>query len=155
MRCRGGVSASCGGRPSALGLWSACAISCVMRTAHRPLTRHLWTLLGAVSVALGLIGLALPILPTTPFMILAAFAFSKSSPRLEAWLLTHPRFGPAIRNWRETGAIHRSHKRLALAMMAAAFGLSVILALPAHVLAIQLVCLGGAALFILTRPDAP
>lgn len=63
---------------------------------------------------LGVIGAFLPILPTTPFMILAAGCFARSSPRLEAWLLSHPVFGPMLRDWRERGAIPQRAKMAAV-----------------------------------------
>ncbi|MFN2315712.1 MAG: YbaN family protein, partial [Gemmatimonadales bacterium] len=58
--------------------------------------RVLWLLLGHVFVGVGLIGALLPVLPTTPFMILAAWSYSKGSKRFEAWLLNHATFGPPI-----------------------------------------------------------
>ncbi len=61
-------------------------------------------------MALGSIGVILPLLPTVPFMILAAFCFANSSPRLEAWLLDHHVFGNHIRNWRDRRAITRRGK---------------------------------------------
>ncbi|MGE0062114.1 MAG: YbaN family protein [Xanthobacteraceae bacterium] len=76
--------------------------------------RRLYLALGLACVATGFVGAFLPVLPTTPFLILAAACFARSSPRLERWLLDHPRFGPALRAWREHGAIPRSAKRMAL-----------------------------------------
>ncbi|WP_428926799.1 YbaN family protein [Marinibacterium sp. SX1] len=119
------------------------------------LGRVLWFCLGALSLALGAIGALLPVLPTTPFVILSAFAFGKSSPRVEAWLTGHRTFGPMIADWRAHGAIAPRHKRLACAMMAAAFLLSLALGVPTRVLAIQAICLAGAATYVLTRPSGP
>lgn len=117
------------------------------------MVRGLWVGLGGLALVLGLIGIVLPILPTTPFILLAAFAFSRGSPRLHAWLASHGRFGPMIADWRENGAIAPRHKRLAVGMMAATLAISVLLSVAPLVLAIQAVCLSGAALFVLTRPD--
>lgn len=117
------------------------------------LVRPFWAITGWTALALGAIGLLLPVMPTTPFIILAAFAFGKSSPRLRHWLETHPVFGPPILDWETKGAIAPRHKAVATGMMSVTFVTSLILALPAHVLAIQAVCLGGAALYVLTRPS--
>jgi microcystin-dependent protein/uncharacterized membrane protein YbaN (DUF454 family) len=89
--------------------------------------RALWLGLGYAAVALGVIGIFLPLLPTVPFMILAAFAFANSSPALEARLLAHPRFGPHIRVWRERGAISRRGKAMALTALAASAILGLVL----------------------------
>ena len=124
------------------------------RRSHR-VARPLWCLLGAVALLLGAIGVVLPLLHTTPIIILAAFAFGKSSPRLETWLVNSETFGPMIADWRAHGAIAPKYKRIALGMMAAAFILSVLMGLAAHILLIQAVCLSGAATFILTRPSGP
>lgn len=87
--------------------------------ALRPLwQRTLWSLAGALALATGIVGIFLPLLPTTPFVLLAAFCFSRGSARIEAWLLAHPRFGPAIRAWRRHRAIPLPAKRLAWVMMA-------------------------------------
>lgn len=83
--------------------------------------RALFLALGLAFVAIGFVGIFLPVLPTTPFLILAAACFARSSPKLERWLLNHRHFGPGLRQWRERGAIPRKAKRLALAGMAAGF----------------------------------
>jgi uncharacterized protein len=82
------------------------------------LKRQLYLAAGSVSVALGVIGIFLPLLPTVPFMILAAFCFAKSSPALEAKLLNDPRFGSHIMAWREKGAVSRKGKWAATAAFA-------------------------------------
>lgn len=77
----------------------------------------LWRALALASLALGLIGLALPVLPTVPFVLLAAWAAGKGWPQLELWMLAHPYLGPHIRRWRERRAIPRPAKWLASVAM--------------------------------------
>ena len=79
--------------------------------------RGLWLLAGAVSLATGIVGIFLPLLPTTPFVLLAAFCFSRGSQRCETWLLQHPRFGPMVRGWRANRAVPLRAKQLATVMM--------------------------------------
>ncbi|MEM6577098.1 MAG: YbaN family protein [Pseudomonadota bacterium] len=117
------------------------------------MTRAIWTFLGFIALSLGAIGVVLPVLPTTPFVLLAVFAFAKGSPRLEAWLRGHRVFGPIILEWDTKGAIAPRYKTIAIAMMAGAFAASVILDLSQTVLVIQAVCILGAAAFILSRPN--
>lgn len=76
--------------------------------------RHFYLLGGWASLALGAIGAVLPLLPTVPFIILAAFCFARSSPKLEQWLISHRHFGPHIVAWRDKGAISRKGKKAAL-----------------------------------------
>ena len=83
--------------------------------------RFLWSVFGVACVGLGALGIVLPLLPTTPFLLLAAFAFGKSSPRLHHWIMTHPRLGPPLHNWKAHGAIGRRAKAMAISMMGAAF----------------------------------
>jgi uncharacterized protein len=84
--------------------------------ASRPL-RWLWLLAGWLALLLGAVGVVTPLLPTVPFVLLAAACFSRGSARWEAWLLAHPRFGPTVRSWRERHAIPRRAKQLATLMM--------------------------------------
>lgn len=110
---------------------------------------------GWLCVAVGLVGVVVPGLPTTIFMIIAAWAFSRSSARFQRWLLEHPRFGPAVIAWRENGAIPPRAKLLALVTMASSLAfISFFVAhdwvLPAVVGAIMT----AVAVYILTRPNA-
>ena len=82
-----------------------------------------WFVLGVLLVAIGFVGIFVPLLPTTDFMLLALPCFARSSPRLEAWLLNHPRFGPGLRAWRTEGAVPRSAKVAACVGMGVGFGL--------------------------------
>ncbi|HYD27059.1 YbaN family protein [Brevundimonas sp.] len=109
--------------------------------------------LGLAATALAIAGVALPIVPTTPFLLVAAWSFARSSPRLEAWLRVHPRLGPALKNWEERRAIPRGAKAVAVASLpastamvhAAGLGLGVTVAA-----GLVLACVGG---WILTRPS--
>ena len=119
------------------------------------MARPLWYALGAVSLALGILGIVLPILPTTPLIILAAFAFGKGSPRIAVALESHHFFGPIIADWRANGAIAPKYKATALAMMGTVLVLSVVMGFSWLVIAVQAVCIAGAAAFILSRPNGP
>src|SRR6056297_2786905 len=100
-----------------------------------------------------MLGVVLPLLPTVPFMLLAAFCFARSSERLHNWLLSHPKFGPSITDWQERGAINPRVKRMSTIAIAVVFGLSLILGVTTTVLVIQAVVLSCVLLFIWTRPD--
>ncbi|MEJ7925583.1 YbaN family protein [Sphingobium sp. AN641] len=117
------------------------------------MARSLYLLAGLLALGLGALGVFLPLLPTVPFVILAAFCFARSSPALEAKLLDHAHFGPHIRRWRERGAISRRGKTAALA----AFGFSAAVALIAvpfpWFLAPVAAAVGGGT-WIWTRPEA-
>lgn len=117
--------------------------------------RILWAVCGGVALALGVLGVVLPLLPTTPFVLLAAWCFARSSPRLHNWLVTHPRLGPMIRDWNEHGAIPPRAKRMALLAIGAAFLLSVAIGLRWEALLAQGVVLCAVVTFIMTRPDGP
>lgn len=79
--------------------------------------RSLWLAAGALSLLAGVIGIVVPLLPTTPLVLLAAWCFSRGCDRCERWLLAHPRLGPMVRQWRATRAVPRAAKRLAYVTM--------------------------------------
>ncbi len=121
----------------------------------RMLRRHLWTLVGTVSLGLGVVGILVPLLPTTPFLILAAYLFSRGSRRLHGWLLNHPMLGPPIQHWREHQAISGRAKASALVAILLVLALSVVLGVPGWLLAVQAVVLAVVAVFLVTRPAPP
>ena len=114
----------------------------------------LWTLAGLLSLGSGIVGIVLPVLPTTPLVLLAAFCFGKGSLKLRGWIVSHAHFGPMIHDWQERGAIPRRAKAMAAVAMASTFLVSWALGLSWTILAIQAVCLLGAGTFVMTRPDA-
>lgn len=104
-------------------------------------------------VAIGLVGVFLPVLPTTPFMILAAALFARSSPRFEQWLLDHPRFGQPLIDWRREGAISRKAKIASVSLMTASYGVVLFLGPPQLWLKLLIgLILACCAAFVLTRP---
>ena len=114
----------------------------------------LWLFAGLLSLAVGFAGVVLPLVPTVPLVLLAAFCFARSSERLHNWLLEHPKFGSAISDWSTNGAISFGGKRLATVSIAAVVLVSLVLTLPVKVLAIQVATLSGVLAFIWTRPNS-
>ncbi|MCP4596564.1 YbaN family protein [Neptuniibacter sp.] len=84
---------------------------------RKTVVRALYLIAGLLCVLIGLIGVILPLLPTTPFLLVAAFCFSRSSERLHQYLLNHPIFGGLIRNWEDYGVIPLKAKVIATTMM--------------------------------------
>lgn len=116
--------------------------------------RSFWIALGLCALALGVLGALLPLLPTTPFLLLATFAFARSSPALHQKLLQHPLCGQAIRDWNEKRAISRKGKLASVLAMGTSLGASFVLELGLSIIAVQAAVLAGVAAFILTRSSA-
>ena len=83
-------------------------------------------IIGFIFVGLGAIGLVLPVMPTTPFLLVAAACFARSSERFYNWLMELHLFGPIIRNWEETKSISRNTKLVAIASVVLIGGFSVV-----------------------------
>ncbi|PJE79225.1 Inner membrane protein YbaN [invertebrate metagenome] len=90
--------------------------------------RFFLVLAGIVSLALGILGIVLPLLPTTPFVLLSAYCFARSSQRLHQWLLCHPWFGKLLTYWEKHRGIQASHKRRAIGFTVFSFMVSIYLA---------------------------
>lgn len=118
-------------------------------------TRFAWQAAGLAALGTGVIGIVVPLLPTTPFLLLAGFCFCRGSERLHDWLITHPRFGPPIEDWRRHGAVSRGAKAGAAIAIAATLAISLVIGAPGYVLAIQMVVLTAVTVFIFTRPAPP
>jgi len=117
--------------------------------------RAIWLSIGCVSLALGAVGVILPLLPTTPFVILAAFAFARSAPRLRAWLAGNRVFGSVIGDWESHGVIAPRYKAAAIIAMTGVLAGSLIAGLAGWLIAVQAACMGAAAAYVLSRPSRP
>lgn len=115
--------------------------------------RLLFLSLAVVSLFLAVLGVFLPLLPTVPFVLLAAWAAARSSPRLERALLEHPRFGPALRDWRMAGVVRRPAKVAASIAMAVS-AMVILLVVPSRwAQAAALGCMAAVLLWLWRRPE--
>ena len=122
--------------------------------------RWAWWLLAYASLGLGILGVFVPGMPTTVFVLIAAWAAARGSDRLHRWLLDHPRFGPSIRDWQAHGAVSRRAKWMASATMAACAVvlLALMLLIPAHrgwMTALPIACMAAVATWLWLRPEPP
>ncbi|MCX7322492.1 MAG: YbaN family protein [Hyphomicrobiales bacterium] len=116
--------------------------------------RVAYACVGGLMLMLGMVGIVTPLLPTVPFLILAAWCFGRSSPRVEAWMLDHPRFGPSLQRWREHGAIPRRAKGMAVAGMTIGYALFWLQVRPGWLLATAVAALLiGSAAYVVSRPE--
>ncbi|SNT74991.1 YbaN family protein [Paracoccus seriniphilus] len=115
--------------------------------------RTLWYGIGALFLGLAIIGIALPVVPTVPFLLVAAWAFAKSSPELRRRIREHPTYGPSVRAWQERGAISRSAKIWAVGAMSFGVGLSFWVGMPHWVVGMQAAICILVAAYVTTRPE--
>lgn len=112
-----------------------------------------WRCVAATALLLGSVGLLLPIMPTVPFLIVAAWAASRGWPSLEQRLLYHPTFGPSLRAWRERRAVPRRAKWLASVVMTGSAMLTILLPVPLAVKLAVPACLAVVCGWLWFRPD--
>ncbi|MGO4152725.1 YbaN family protein [Cupriavidus sp. YAF13] len=127
-----------------------------MRSRRQRALRALWVALGVLSLLLGVIGIFLPVLPTTPFVLLAAACFARGSERFHARLTAHPRFGPLVRDWQAHRSIPLRAKQLAIGMMWLSMGTTAWLMRERPLASLTLVAIAAAVsawlLWLPTRP---
>ncbi len=117
-----------------------------------------WAMLGLGWLAVGLaaLGAVLPLLPTTPFLLVAAWAFGRSSARLRRWLYENRVFGPLLTNWEQHGAVPLWAKVMAVAVMSATFvGMLYRGTLPVWALVLIGLCLAAVSIWLVSRPSGP
>lgn len=114
----------------------------------------LWRLLAAVSLALGAVGLVLPVLPTVPFILVAAWAGSRGWPQLEKRLLAHARYGPLIVRWRQSRAVPRSAKWAATLGMTASGVILLLSQAPNWLQLLGISVMLGVGIWLWRRPDS-
>lgn len=118
-------------------------------------TRWAYKALGFLCVGLAAIGVALPVMPTTIFLIVAAWSFARSSESLNLWLHQHRLFGPLLLDWEDHGVIRSPAKVAAIGMIGLSFGIAFLSGSPPWVLAPLALVLGAVSLFIVSRPSVP
>jgi uncharacterized membrane protein YbaN (DUF454 family) len=130
--------------------------SAEVRVTRSPTLRYLLIICSSLFLLLGFVGIFLPGLPTTPFVLLAAACYARSSPRFYNWLMNHRIFGPPLRQWIEYRCIPLRAKVLDLSLMALTFIPTILFFVP--LLAVKIVLAGiglGVACFILNAPRTP
>jgi uncharacterized membrane protein YbaN (DUF454 family) len=120
------------------------------------LPRPIWLLLGWFFVGLGVLGIPLPLLPTTPFLLLASYCFSKGSVRWQQWLHSQPHLGPFIKDWEQHGVIRRRSKILCTVMVLAAISYPIFfLPIAVGIKILVVVTIAAVLTYIWTRPSTP
>ena len=118
--------------------------------------RGIFFCLGCFFVGLGAVGLLLPLIPTTPFLLLAAACYARSSRRFYDWLLANRVFGPTIRQWQESRSVALRTKIVAISLLVLTLGSSVVVFVPLWPVKVLLVAIGAWVIyFLVCLPTAP
>lgn len=116
-------------------------------------TRWALLVLAVLSLALGVIGIFVPVLPTVPFILLSAWAAARSSPRLLAWLESHTSFGPMLVEWRRGGVVRRRAKWTATVVMGGSAALMLVMVPTRWVALLAIGCMAGVLAWLWRRPE--
>lgn len=120
-----------------------------------PFPRYLLVTCALFFLVIGIIGIFLPLLPTTPFILLASACYARSSVRFYNWLMNHPRLGPPLRDWKVRGSISRKNKIIAVSMIAIMIIPTIIFWIPVFAVKVLLAVISGSvSVFILSRPES-
>jgi uncharacterized protein len=126
---------------------------------HRRMTTHrfrwAWWLLAYASLGIGIVGIFVPGLPTTVFVLISAWAATRGSERLHRWLHAHARFGPLIRDWQAHGAVSRRAKWLATSTMAVCAAILAWAAPRPWIAEFGIGCMAVVAIWLWLRPEPP
>lgn len=125
-----------------------------LRRSRDGLVRLAWRVLAVLALGLAILGAILPVMPTVPFLLLAAWAAGRGSPRFERWLLEHRVFGPPIVRWREHRSVSRRAKWTASGLMLlSAVSVQFFNQIPAPLRMLVPIGLAAAALWLWLRPE--
>jgi uncharacterized membrane protein YbaN (DUF454 family) len=115
----------------------------------------MWNTVGTISVVLGVVGIALPLLPTTPFLLLASACFLRGSPAFHQWLQSHPKLGPIITDWEQDRCVTKTVKRRGAMLIVASFSISIFVIKPLWLKLMLLTLFVATFIFFLRIPVKP
>lgn len=125
----------------------------MLSVMKRHISRLTYLLVGHLFFGIGFVGIFIPGLPTVPLWIIATWAYSKSCPVLEERLLTHPKYGPYLRDWKKDRIIPQRAKILATTMMAISFVVMILMGVSTLILAVAGACMLAGLVYIFMRPS--